>query len=117
MKAITITKRNDNDIEIVKIPNFLPKDTIKVVINACYGGFGLSKEAFEYLGLDYNEDWDVFRDDRANPKLVEVVESLGAQARGDYAKLKIVEIPADVEWFIQENYGKERVAEKHRTWS
>ena len=33
------------------------------------------------------------------------------------ANHKIVEIPADVEWQIQEYDGMEWVAEKHRTWS
>ena len=55
--------------------------------------------------------------DRHDPGLVEVVELLGKKADGDCAKLKIVEIPDDVDYEIQEYDGNEWVAEKHRTWS
>lgn len=57
---------------------------------------------------------DIERDD---PKLVEVVERLGEAANGDFADLKIVDIPDDVEWDIIDYDGMEYVAEKHRTWS
>jgi hypothetical protein len=49
--------------------------------------------------------------------LVEVVEVLGEAANGFAANLKIVEIPEDVEWCVEENDGREWVSEKHRTWS
>lgn len=87
--------------------------TRKVVINECYGGFGLSDEARVLLGAGYEYDWDIERDD---PKLVEVVEKLGAEANGRHARLKVVEIPKDVIWFIRNYDGKEHVAELHRTW-
>jgi hypothetical protein len=59
-------------------------------------------------------DRDIARDD---PYLVQVVEELGSErASGRHAKLKIVEIPAEVEWEISEYDGNEHVAEKHRTW-
>ena len=58
-----------------------------------------------------------YRDiDRADPILVQVVEELGEEADGTYASLKVVEIPDDVEWQIDEYDGSEWVAEKHRTW-
>ena len=56
---------------------------------------------------------DIPRDD---PLLVKVVNELGERANNKYSKLKIVEIPADVEWEIEEYDGDEWVAEKHRTW-
>ena len=37
---------------------------------------------------------------------------MGVEANGDHAKLKIVEIPADVEWQIDEYDGTEWIAEK-----
>jgi hypothetical protein len=92
---------------------------MKIVINECFGGFGLSKEAYDYLGLE----WDGFgyayceHEDRANTKLVECVETLGDNADGTFAKLKIVDIPDDVEWEIEEYDGVEWVSEKHRRWS
>jgi len=50
--------------------------------------------------------------------LVSIVEEMGSKnASGNFAQLKIVEIPDDVEWQIEEYDGRERVAEAHRTWS
>jgi hypothetical protein len=59
-------------------------------------------------------DYDIPRDD---PILIQVIEELGEFADGRHAELKIVEIPDDVEWQIDEYDGVEWVAEKHRTWS
>ena len=141
----------------------------RVVINNCFGGFGLSHEAilayldkcglpvwteandkfggmipFTYYLVPPEEqiksdpdnwhdmtlaqrqahnaayskqtfhDRDLARDD---PYLVQVIEELGARANGRHASLKIVEIPADVDWEIDEYDGNETVAEKHRIWS
>jgi hypothetical protein len=61
-----------------------------------------------------------FSDDdieRGDPTLVKVVEELKEEANGCHASLKIVEVPDDVEWTIEEYDGSEWVAEKHRTWS
>jgi len=86
----------------------------KIVINDCYGGFSLSKKACDELGIRLLEgNRMMIRDD---PVLIEVVERLGKEADGAHAKLKIVEIPDDVEWTIEEYDGVEWVAEVHRTW-
>jgi len=53
---------------------------------------------------------------RSEPLLVECVKALKEKANGDHAKLKIVEIPDDVEYTIEEYDGQEHIAEKHRTW-
>jgi hypothetical protein len=139
---------------------------MKVVINGCYGGFGLSHAAkmkyaelsgfklyhivevgkrfssqkFRYAkesdGTDdtfghyyvkepLNEDgsyveksWFYDGDIERNDKhLVEVVELLKEKANGSYAKLHIVEIPDDVDYFLDEYDGVESVHEKHRSWS
>ena len=61
----------------------------KIVINDCFGGFGLSSKAFnmykELVGIDDDnfDDYEIKRDDLI---LVEVVEKLGAKANGDSAK-------------------------------
>lgn len=141
---------------------------IKIVINRCYGGFGLSHEAvlayldkcgtpvwteatekfstlipFNYYlvppeqriegspdnwhemtlaeraahNAAYSEtvftDRDVARDD---PYLVAVVEELGDAASGRHANLKVVDVPDDVNWYIEDYDGLEWVAERHRTW-
>ena len=53
---------------------------------------------------------------RDDPFLVQAVEELGEKANTKISDLKIVEIPDDVEWEIQEYDGSEWVAEKHRVW-
>ena len=53
---------------------------------------------------------------RTHPDLIEVVEKLGKEAWGDWAELKIIEIPDDVDWTICECNGIEWVAEKRRIW-
>lgn len=62
----------------------------------------------------YWETW--LSENRTHPLLVRVVEELGEAADGPHAKLKIVEVPADVSWTIEEYDGNEHVAESHRTW-
>jgi hypothetical protein len=115
----------------------------EIVINICHGGFSLSHEAVlryhqlqgqpiywrntEYadISLYYTDpamtaisswrDQDIRRDD---PYLVRVVQDMGGEAAGGaMAVLKVVEIPAGVQWFIQEYDGKEWIAERHRIWS
>ena len=91
---------------------------MKIVINTCYGGFGLSKEALalfnERTGTVITYDIEIKRND---PILVEIVEQLGESANGHLAELKVVEIPDDVVWGIEEDDGHEWIAEKHRTWN
>lgn len=86
----------------------------KIVVNRCFGGFGISKKACKHMGLDCNAShWDIKRD---SSKLVAAVEALGDDASAQLAELKIVEIPADVEWEIDDYDGMESVHEKHRSW-
>ena len=47
---------------------------------------------------------------------IEMIEEEGTSINGPYAGLKIVEIPDDVNWYIEEYDGMEHVAERHRTW-
>jgi len=87
---------------------------MKVVINDCYGGFGLSPQAIKRLAeLNAKTGRDIERND---PKLIQVIEELGEMAYGSFAKLKIIEIPDDIEWEIEEYDGNEWVSEKHRRW-
>mgnify|MGYP000010452304 CR=1 FL=1 len=55
--------------------------------------------------------------ERNDPVLVQVVKELGSKANGIFSNLKVVEIPDDVEWTIDEYDGLEWIAEKHRTWN
>ena len=94
--------------------------TQKIVINTCFGGFGLSEKAETlyraYANLNPKE-FSRHDIDRDSPILLQVIEQLGIdECHGEYASLKIVEIPDDVNWEIQDYDGKEHVAEVHRTW-
>lgn len=54
---------------------------------------------------------------RHDPILIQVIEELGKKANGgSVAQIKLVDIPDDVEYTIEEYDGIEWVAEKHRTW-
>ena len=118
---------------------------MKVVINTCFGGFGLSDAAFEEFltrkGIAWEKQEDKYGfgmcysaaghvgdsdhyissfemlNDRADADLVAVVEQFGKEVDTIHSELKIVEIPDDIEWFIVEYDGLEHVAEAHRTWS
>jgi len=132
---------------------------MKIVINNCHGGFGLSDEAIErYIDLrglalfkDFNSTWktnsyytvpvaefeEAHKQDKKNgsyfqsnalcwshydierndPLLIQVVEEMGENVNNRFSELKVVEIPDDVAWHIQEYDGLEWVAENHRTWS
>lgn len=93
-------------------------NTRKIVINKCYGGFGLSKAALakycKAKGIDSISQWEIARDDCF---LVDIVESLKDKANGPHTNLKVVEIPFDVDWTVEEYDGNEWIAERHRTWS
>jgi len=96
----------------------------KIVINGCYGGFGLSKAACDVLNAmgrrdsegDLIDSHTFSYEGRDDADLVEVVETMGKAASGEYASLHIVEIPDDVKWSISEYDGIEHVCEQHRTW-
>ena len=120
--------------------------TVKIAINRCFGGFGLSNKAFELLlskkgvefekkpskksfggGVDYYTKGHVdeydhylsehsFCEDRSDADLIAVIEELGKDSWGWASDLAIVEIPDDVKWHIHEYDGMEHVAEDHRTW-
>ena len=119
----------------------------KVVINRCYGGFGISQEAFEKLlarkGIAYDKTPSEFKmrvddsdywhagkagdqesyispydffNDRSDADLINIIEEMGESSWGWASELKIVDIPDDVEYQVEEYDGMEWVAEKHRTW-
>lgn len=134
----------------------------EIVINKCFGGFGLSPKAYSrYLELkgkkayfftcdwkskeydSVSEEnakeqlfftmdipnpndlpreesnkhifsyWDIKRDD---PDLVKTIRELGNDASGNYAKLRIVEVPDGVRWEVSEYDGMETIDEVHQSW-
>ena len=89
---------------------------MKVAINTCYGGFSLSREAYEHIGIKWDKSGDCYEEDRTDPKLIACIEALGRRAWGQLPELKVVEIPDGIEWFISNHAGKEHVAQEHQTW-
>jgi hypothetical protein len=91
---------------------------MKVVLNKCYGGFGLSRDAYDHMGIEWDGHgiYGSGYEDRTDPKLVAAVEALGSKANGSYANLAIVNIPDDIEWFIDDYDGIETLHEMHRSW-
>ena len=86
---------------------------MKIVLNKCYGGYSLSKEACNYLGIecdDYNISFEFSETKgRTNENLVKCVEELGAKASGRCADLEVVEIPDNSFYKIEEYDGYETV--------
>ena len=84
---------------------------MKIVINKCYGGFGLSDETLALLSelKGHQVFANSFLPDRMrlDKDLVTVVEQLGERANGDYADLQIVSI--NKPFRIVEYDGAERV--------
>lgn len=113
----------------------------KLVINSKYGGFYLSDEGVELYGSlkglnlkkvksEFHSGFSFYADgiedddhyfsvdelERDDPILVGVVTALGDKASTSLSQLKVIEIPSNVEFQIEEHEGLEHVAEKHRTW-
>jgi hypothetical protein len=93
----------------------------RIVINRCYGGFGLSNLAVKrYRELAWIPEeelfwtYDIPRDSKI---LLQVIDELGAQeSSGPHAELKVIEVPEGVKWHIGEYDGMEWIAENHRKW-
>src|SRR5690606_1347865 len=84
---------------------------MKVVINKCFGGFGLSESAqkrFEELTGKCPRVFEIERDD---PALVQVVEEMGVAANGTCASLKVITLPDGVDWEIQDYDGFETLTQ------
>jgi len=118
------------------------RGTQSIVINRCHGGFGLSWDAqIAYLdraGIAYTLEDRESRDDTArhgqriklasgndfydkeirrdDPILVALVKEMGEDVNGQFANLRVVKVPGDVEWHVDEYDGLEWVAENHRKW-
>lgn len=90
-------------------------DNHEIVINVCYGGFTLSHDAIAAYKHQTGTDIDLDDPPRDDPALVRVVKELGTRADGQYAKLKIVQIPAQYARFytIREYDGYESVSINH----
>jgi len=119
---------------------------MKIAVNSCYGGFSVSKEVADKLkvkGYDIGEGYahifsrpngkeftsysyhlnnEMFKIEsdnwdkcRTHPDLIEAIESSESPS-GALANVRIVDIPDDVDWELDEYDGIETVREKSRSW-
>lgn len=107
---------------------------MKLLINVCYGGYGISDEAIvlwaqkknialiknttEYGDYSYYMDGDKIISghdiDRDDPTIIEVFEELGSErTSGDHGQLSLVELPDGCEYELTEFDGWESIA---NTW-
>jgi hypothetical protein len=109
---------------------------MKIIVNKCYGGFGLSERAIirysELAGIPLFKSQDsltgatlFFTSPLKRPEdyfplelirrddiyLVQAVEELGELADVEYSSLRVVEVPDTIEWEIEERDGMEWVIE------
>ena len=126
-------------------PNQKEITNMKIAVNRCFGGFGLSQRAYERLvelGAktytdnkpddeselyihDNPRDADTIfgryyvcwdDDTRTNPMLIQMIEELGSDAAsGDCGQIEIIEIPDGVCYEIDDYDGIETVHECHRS--
>ena len=79
---------------------------MKILLNKCHGGFGISEFAERVCSIDPNAS---LSDIRVNPDLIDCIEISGADAfNGRYAELRIAEIPDEAtDWEVEEYDGFE----------
>ncbi len=94
------------------------EETIKILINNCYGGYCISNKAFEL----YNNKMKIINPDfkniehyeikRHDPVIVSVFEELGDEFNSTYSKVKIQNIPKKYEnsYDIYEYDGLENIS-------
>lgn len=110
---------NEKKAEDAHFASLFPKPfSMKVIVNQCYGNFGLSQQAISVLasrGYDVeNKDDD---DLRVSPEVIAVVEELGKLANAKKADLHVIEVPLPQDqWYIMDYDGSETVYENHRRW-
>lgn len=98
---------------------------MKIVLNKCYGGFGLSKKAVNLYnkkaGTSFKDCYEIEgRLDkikfRTNKILVEVVEELGSKANDAYSDLRVLEVPDDIDNPHIDDYDGIETLEEGRSW-
>ena len=101
---------NDIHLFITKLAETMPKKNIKLVLNAGYGGFGLSNKAISRL-KELGENSHPCAIPRYSKNLIQVVEELGSEVNNVYSKLVIEEIELSIceQYQISEYDGKESV--------
>jgi hypothetical protein len=100
-------------------------DMVRVIYNACYGGYCLSEKAikryWEIKGEPQPANWWEYHDlQRYDPILLQVIDEIGLAEASEsrYAKLAIRELPRGTKYYIKEYDGYECVVTpKDIKWS
>lgn len=80
---------------------------MNIIINDCYGGFGIREDVV--LGLGYSK-YDRYNDTlRTDPRIIAMVEN-GDNVGTPYSDLIVATIPDDVaDWWVEEYDGLEEL--------
>jgi len=85
---------------------------MKIVINKCFGGFGLSD-----FGKELSSIKDTYSLDRTNLELIGGIEEYGSDViSGSFSELKIIDMPDGIDYEILDYDGMEPIHEVHRVW-
>lgn len=88
---------------------------MKIVINTCYGGFGVSENFLKAYNISYRKTsyGSVYAEEdieRTDPRLIEYIETYGSEmASSSHAELEVVEIPKGTLYRITEYDGFEDI--------
>lgn len=83
---------------------------MKLVVNRCYGGFGIPDDVAKELGYEDVYDYDVNWNLRGDLRLIKMIEEDPKRFEDDCTELKVVEIPDNVtDYEIDEYDGVESV--------
>jgi len=106
-----------SDEAVIRYAEIKGMNLIKITSTYGEGENSYTSEHFAIDGIDDGDHYFYHGDiDRDDPILVQVVEELGRKADGDFASLRIADVPNDVKWYIDEYDGIETVREEHRSW-
>ena len=76
---------------------------MKIILNKYFGGFGVSDEAMERLGLTELDEENL----RTSPELISAIES-GEDVNDDYSDLAVINIPdTATDYYVDEYDGLE----------
>lgn len=109
LEAARFMAERGNKSAVIEVAEYDQKVADPSSQNAHERRFGV-----RFYGYGYTENCEGY--DRADPALVEAVETLGDAANGEHAKLRVIEIPDGTTYEIDDYDGMERIAETHRTW-
>jgi hypothetical protein len=111
---------------------------MKLAINTCFGGFGLSDagmtryleikgiktfpekghyDTIHWLDVGQTNCISHYDMERSDPALIQVLEEMGSAAWGDHSQIEILDIPAGTRYRIQEYDGNEAlICEVEQKW-